>query len=130
MRSKHHKYRLHPMKFTPTKSLVRARSLRRNQTEAEKKLWGYLRNSSLNGYKFTRQTPAGPYITDFLCFDKKLIVEVDGVTHGDPHEVTYDAQRTEYLQRMGYRIFRCFNADVFKNITGVLDGILIQLEKP
>jgi very-short-patch-repair endonuclease len=130
LRSKHHKLRLQTMKFTPTKSLGRARSLRRNQTEAEKKLWGYLRNSSLNGHKFTRQTPAGPYIADFLCFDKKLIVEVDGVTHGDPHEVEYDAKRTKYLEQMGYRVFRCYNADVFENITSVLDGILIQLEQP
>lgn len=118
------------MKFTPSKTLGRARSLRRNQTEAEKKLWGYLRSSSLGNHKFTRQKPVGLYIADFLCFDKKLIVEVDGATHGDPHEVAYDAKRTEYLERIGYRVFRCYNADVFKNITGVLDGILIQLEKP
>ena len=130
MRSKHHKLRISKMKFTPTKSLSRARSLRRSQTEAEKKLWGYLRNSSLNNYKFTRQTPIGPYIADFLCFDKKLIVEVDGATHVDPHEVAYDAKRTEYLKLMGYCVFRCYNADVFQNITGVLDGILIQLKKP
>jgi very-short-patch-repair endonuclease len=117
------------MKFTPSKTLTRSRSLRRSQTEAEKKLWGYLRNSSLNNYKFTRQTPVAPYIADFLCFDKKLIVEVDGATHVDPHEVVYDAKRTEYLERMGYRVFRCYNTDVFENITGVLDGILIQLDK-
>ncbi len=130
LRSKQRKLRLQPMKFTPSKTLGRARFLRRNQTEAEKKLWGYLRNSSLNNYKFTRQTPVGQYIADFLCFDKKLIVEVDGATHGDPHEIVYDAKRTEYLERVGFRVFRCYNADVFENITGVLDGILIQLEKP
>jgi very-short-patch-repair endonuclease len=130
LRSKHHKLGIPKMKFTPSKSLSRARLLRRNQTEAEKKLWGYLRNSSLNSCKFVRQAPVGPYIADFLCFDKKLIVEVDGATHGDPHEVAYDAKRTEYLELMGYRVFRCYNADVFENVTGVLDGILIQLEKP
>ena len=118
------------MKFTPSKTLKRARSLRRNQTEAERKLWGYLRNSSLNSHKFARQTPIGPYIADFLCFDKKLIIEVDGATHGDPHEIIYDAKRTEYLEHCGYRVFRCYNADVFENLTGVLDGILIRLEKP
>ena len=130
LRSKHHKYRLQTMKFTPSKTLKRARSLRRNQTEAEKKLWGYLRNSSLNSHKFVRQTPIGPYIADFLSFDKKLIIEVDGATHGDPHEIIYDAKRTEYLEHCGYRLFRCYNADVFENLTSVLDGILIQLEKP
>ena len=117
------------MKFTPSKSLGRARSLRRNQTEAEKKLWGYLRDSSLNGFKFTRQTPVGPYIADFLCFNRKLIVEVDGATHGELHEVAYDAKRTEFLESCGYRVFRCYNADVFENIDGVIDGILLQLEK-
>ena len=117
------------MKFTPSKTLGRARSLRRNQTEAEKKLWRYLRNSSLNGFKFTRQNPVGPYIADFLCFNKKLIVEVDGATHGEPHEIEYDAKRTAFLESCGYRVFRCYNADVFENIDGVLDGILLQLEK-
>ena len=128
MRSKHHKLKLKPMKFTPIKSLTRARSLRKNQTEAEKKLWGYLRSSSLQGHKFTRQTPIGPYIVDFLCFAKKLVVEVDGATHGDPHEVEHDEKRTAFLEDCGYRVFRCFNDDVYKNITGVLDRILIQLD--
>ena len=118
------------MKFTPSKSLARARSLRQTQTEAEKKLWGYLRNNSLQGHKFTRQTPIGPYIVDFLCFAKKLVVEVDGATHGDTHEVEYDQKRTAFLEACGYRVFRCYNDDVYKNVTGVLDGILIQLEKP
>jgi very-short-patch-repair endonuclease len=118
------------MKFTPTKTLNRARSLRRTQTEAERKLWGYLRNGRLNGHKFTRQTPIAPYIADFLCFDKKLIIEIDGATHGDQHEVEYDAKRTVFLEARGYRVFRCDNADVFENLNGLLDGILLQLVKP
>ena len=130
MRSKHHKLRLSPMKFTPTKSLTRARSLRKNQTEAEKKLWGYLRNNSLQGHKFTRQAPIGLYIVDFHCFAKKLVVEVDGATHGDALEIEYDKKRTAFLEARSYKVFRCYNDDVYKNIVGVLDGILIQLEKP
>ena len=62
-------------------------------------------------------------------FDKKLIVEVDGATHGEPHEIEYDAKRTAFLEGCGYRVLRCYNADVFENIVGVLDGILLQLEE-
>ena len=96
MRRKSYKLRLLNITFTPSKTLGRARSLRRNQTEAEKKLWGYLRNSSLNGFKFTRQTLVGI---------------------------------AEFLESCGYCVFRCYNADVFENIDGVLDGILLQLEE-
>ena len=116
------------MKFTSTKTLGRARSLRSTQTDAEKKLWGYLRNRGLNGHKFTRQTPVGRFIADFLCFEKKLIVEVDGSTHGEVREIRYDAERTAYLGAVGYRVFRFYNADVFENLSGVLEGILLRLE--
>ena len=116
------------MKFTPSKTLARARSLRGNQTSAEQRLWGYLRGHRLGGHKFTRQTPVGPYITDFLCFEKKLIIEVDGATHGDAHELAYDAKRTAFLEARGYSVFRCNNADVYENLVGVLDGILARLE--
>ena len=114
--------------ITPSKTLARARALRRNQTPAEEKLWGYLRGNRLGGFKFRRQTPVGPYITDFLCFEKKLIIEVDGATHGDAHEIAYDAKRTAYLEASGYRVFRCNNMDVYENLIAVLDGILLQLQ--
>ena len=116
------------MKFTPSKTLSRARDLRRNQTPAEIKLWGYLRGHRLGGFKFRRQTPVGPYIADFLCFEKKLIVEVDGATHGDAREVVYDGKRTVYLEASGYRVFRCNNMDVYENLIAVLDGILRELQ--
>jgi len=103
--------------------------MRHEQTEAEKRLWGYLRAKRLQGWKFNRQVPIPPYIVDFLCDEAKLIVEVDGTTHGDAHEVKYDDQRTEHLEKFGYRVFRCYNADVFENLNGVLDGILIALEQ-
>ena len=115
------------MKFTPSKTLTRARALRRNQTAAELKLWTGLRGHRLGGYKFTRQTPVGPYIADFLCFEKKLIVEVDGAIHGDAHEIEYDAKRTAFLELRGFRVFRCSNDDVYKNLLGVLDGTLMRL---
>jgi very-short-patch-repair endonuclease len=116
------------MKFTPSKTLRRARSLRHNQTEAEKLLWWRLRNRNLNGYKFVRQEPVGPFIADFLCHEKKLIVEVDGATNGDAHEVAYDEKRTLYLEARGYRVLRVQNHDVFTSLDDVLDGIVISLE--
>ena len=116
------------MKFKSSKTLSRARALRRNQTEAEKRLWGYLRNKTLQGHKFNRQVPIGQYIVDFLCHDSKLVLEIDGATHGDAHEIEYDEKRTGFLNAQGYLVIRCSNADVFENLNGVLDTILIALK--
>ena len=116
-----------PMPFTPHKQIRRARALRREQTAAEKQLWGYLRNRRLSGFKFIRQEPVGPYIADFLCRETMLIVEVDGVTHGEDHEIAYDARRTAYLEAQGYRVHRVPNIEVHNNLDGVLNGILLEL---
>jgi very-short-patch-repair endonuclease len=116
------------MKFTPSKSLKFARALRQNETSAEARLWGYLRDRRLQGHKFVRQKPIGKFIADFVCFECKLIVEVDGATHGDAYEVAYDLRREAYLRGEGYEIYRCGNEDVYMNLEGVLDGILMQLE--
>jgi len=75
----------------------RARSLRRNQTTVELKLWRFLRNRQLGGYKFRRQAPRGRYIVDFLCDDAKLIVELDGVQH--VLQADYDARRRQFWKR-------------------------------
>jgi very-short-patch-repair endonuclease len=107
----------------------RARNLRRAQTSAEIKLWGGLRKRSLNGYRFVRQVQIGNYIVDFLCREKSLIIEVDGATHGDAHEVAYDTKRTAFLEARGFEVFRVWNADVYENLNGVLDGLLMVLEK-
>jgi very-short-patch-repair endonuclease len=117
------------MKFVPSKTLKRARALRHNQTEAEKLLWWRLRNRNLNGFKFVRQEPVGPFIADFLCHDKKLIVEVDGVTHGEAHEVAYDAKRTAFLEARGYYVLRVQNHNVFTALEDVLDGIVRVIEE-
>ena len=116
------------MIYTRSKTLKRARSLRRNQTEAETRLWGYLRNKSLQGFKFNRQVPIGPFIVDFMCHQAMLVVEVDGATHGEDDETKYDERRTAFLNEQGYRVMRCYNADVFENLSGVLDTILIALQ--
>ena len=116
------------MSFTPRKTLRRARGLRREQTEAEKRLWGYLRDRRLSGFKFVRQEPIGPFIADFVCRDFKLIVEVDGATHSEDRDIAYDARRTAYLKHHGYRVLRVQNADVFTILPDVLDMILLALD--
>ena len=116
------------MTYTPRKSTRRARSLRRDQTDAEKRLWGYLRDRRLNGHKFVRQEPVGFYFVDFLCREKMLIVEVDGATHSEDHEIAYDARRSAFLRSQGYRVLRVQNADVYAILTDVLDMILMGLE--
>ncbi|MGL4592980.1 MAG: endonuclease domain-containing protein [Aestuariivirga sp.] len=117
------------MSVTPRRTTRRARSLRRAPSEAEKRLWGSLRDRRLNDFKFVRQVPLGPYFADFLCRDRKLIVEVDGVTHGECHQVAHDAHRTRYLGGLGYRVLRVWNIEVFTNLDGVLTTILMALEE-
>ncbi len=111
------------------KALARARNLRRDETEAERRLWGYLRDRRLGDFKFRRQVPIPPYIADFVCLSHFLVVEVDGATHGDAHEVAYDQRRTEFLQTKGFAVHRVNNVDVLTNMTNVLDGILIVLKE-
>jgi very-short-patch-repair endonuclease len=129
LRSKPEPRKLPSMSYTPRKSLGRARSLRREQTEAEKSLWGCLRGRRLNGHKFVRQEPICPFIADFLCRKRKLIVEVDGATHSESEEIAYDERRSKYLQALGYEILRVQNADIFTIRDDVLDMILMALEK-
>ena len=113
--------------YQTEKASIRARTLRKSETTAEKRLWEELRGSRLNGFKFVRQLPIGPYFTDFACRSVRLIVEVDGATHGDAHEVAYDAKRTEYLNEQGWEVYRVWNDDVFKERNAVCDGILLAL---
>ncbi|WP_172458254.1 endonuclease domain-containing protein [Legionella quinlivanii] len=103
-----------------------ARSLRRNMTDAENRMWYYLRNRRLCGYKFVRQYVIGNYIVDFICRDKNLIIEVDGGQH--MKALSYDEQRSLFLESCGYRIFRVWNHEVFNNIQGVRERILNLIE--
>ena len=102
--------------------LHRARSLRRQDTSAEADLWNALRSCRLDGMKWKRQVPLGPYILDFLCRDARLVVEVDGGQHAD--QIAYDARRTAYLEHCGLRVLRFWNADVLTNRDGVCLSIL------
>jgi very-short-patch-repair endonuclease len=112
------------MKPTPL-TYARAKSMRREPTEAERKLWGYLRNRSLGGFKFYRQVPVGPYIVDFISHKFGVVIEVDGATHGNEDEIAHDERRSTFLKEQGLNIYRVNNIDVFENIIGVCDGILI-----
>lgn len=105
----------------------RARQLRREATNAERVLWRYLRNGKLDGHTFRRQHPLGPYIVDFVCLEQMLIVEVDGATHGEPDERARDEARTAWLKERGYRVVRCHNDDVYRNMEGVVLTILDAL---
>ena len=116
------------MPFTPRKSIRRARRLRREQTEAEKRLWEFLRDRRLGGFKFVRQEPVGPFIADILCRERLLIIEIDGVTHGEDRELERDARRTAYLEAKGFQVMRVWNIEVFNNLDEVLNSTLLALE--
>ena len=80
-----------------------AKALRKRMTEAESRLCSHLGNRELGGWKFRRQYPVGPYIVDFICVGKNLVIEVDGGKQAENEEL--DIQRSEYLNNMGYRVF-------------------------
>jgi very-short-patch-repair endonuclease len=97
-----------------------ARQLRKNSTRAERKLWRYLRSRSLAGFKFVRQEPIGPYVADFVCRERRLVIEVDGGQHADSRR---DASREQWLNAHRYRVLRFWNNEVLGNIEGVWDTI-------
>jgi len=109
-------------------TIGKARALRRNMTHAETVLWQKLRRKQLSGHRFRRQMPLGPYIADFACVEKKLIVELDGETHSSPAEQAHDLRRTQYMSEQGWRVYRVWNIDVYNNLDGVLEGIFHNLE--
>ena len=104
---------------------VRARALRRDQTDAERKLWAMLSNRQVDGFKFRRQVAIDRYFADFACVDAKLVVELDGGQHADQAE--YDAERTRVLEACGWRVVRFWNHDVLLESEGVADTILAAL---
>ncbi|OYY88386.1 MAG: hypothetical protein B7Y45_14650 [Sphingomonas sp. 28-66-16] len=104
---------------------ARARQMRNNPTEPEKRLWRNLSNGQLGGWKFRRQQVIGWFIADFVCPSAKLIVEVDG----DTHDADADAARDAVLMRRGYRVLRFTNEDVTRNVEGVKVAILQALER-
>jgi very-short-patch-repair endonuclease len=111
---------------TDDRTLQRARSMRQQTSPIEDKLWSRLRNKQLNGTKFARQVVIGAYIADFVARLHKLVIELDGDSHGNRAE--YDAMRTQFLVRQGYRVIRCSNSEVVVNMEGVLEAIALELD--
>jgi len=109
--------------------LERAKAMRKELTEPERRLWHALRAKRLGGANFRRQVVIGSAIADFACRKPKmLVVEVDGDTHAG--RKTYDKFRSEGLKRRGYRVMRFTNEDVMRNLDGVLVTIQQELETP
>ncbi|WP_425168993.1 endonuclease domain-containing protein [Legionella sp.] len=102
----------------------RARDLRKNSTDAERYLWYYLRANRL-GFKFKRQVPIGEYIVDFVCLEKRLIIELDGSQHMDNQ--MYDMKRSDWLMAYGFKMLRFWNHHVFQQTTSVLEVIMTAL---
>ena len=99
----------------------RARTLRKSATDAENKLWDFLRNKKFHDFKFRRQHGIKNYIVDFVCLEKKLIIELDGSQH--LYNKNYDDNRTQALEELGYKIIRFWNDEVFKETVAVLEKI-------
>jgi very-short-patch-repair endonuclease len=99
----------------------RAKELRREPTPAERKLWAYLRYDRLGGLRFRRQQPVGPFIVDFCCATRQLVIEIDGDSHAE--QVEYDESRTAYLEEHGYTVIRFTNEDVQRRLDDVVAEI-------
>lgn len=107
-----------------------ARKLRREQTDVERKLWHALRGRRFHAFKFRRQQPIGPYIADFVCFEAKLIIELDGSQHGTLDGRSADHVRVACLARDGFRVRRFWNHELIENFDGVLEAIWLELGSP
>jgi very-short-patch-repair endonuclease len=101
----------------------RAREMRGSMTAAERMLWSHLRNDQLDGHRFRRQQPVGPYVADFMCPRLSLIVEVEGDSHATAEQMEWDRVRTEYLNEHGVQVIRFANAHVLNHIGDVLDQL-------
>ena len=104
-----------------------AKRMRHQPTNAETLIWTALRGARLQGFKFKRQQPIGPYIVDFVCFEHTLIIEIDGGQHGD--ETSKDHERSNWLQSQGFRILRFWNNEVIERKDDVLESIIRALRE-
>ncbi|WP_352556970.1 endonuclease domain-containing protein [Mesorhizobium caraganae] len=114
-----------PHQPVPPAKLRFARSLRRDMTEAEGRLWQELRDRRLDGIKFRRQMPVGKYVVDFACVEAGLVVEIDGSQHA---ESASDIIRGAELKARGFRVLRFWNDDVLKDLNGVCDTIIAYVQ--
>jgi len=106
----------------------RAEQLRQNMTDAERALWRHLRSRQLSGHKFRRQQPLGPYIVDFVCLEKRLVIELDGGQHAITDQACYESDRTVWLEQSGYQVLRFWNHDVLQSIEAIKQAIFSALK--
>jgi len=107
-----------------------AKTLRKNMTEAELKLWSKLRKKQILNLQFYRQKPLGKYVIDFYCHAKRLVIEIDGGQHYEVFGAAKDRERDAYLEKiLGLKVLRFTNLDILKNIEGVVDKIIEETEK-
>jgi very-short-patch-repair endonuclease len=106
-----------------------ARKLRREMTDTERILWSTLRSRRLGGFRFRRQHPIGPYVVDFVCLEKRFIVEIDGAHHGEAAQMAHNRRRTRWLEVAGYVVFRAANTEVFENRDGVAETNFREIER-
>ena len=118
------------MKDATAKSHARAKTYRRDLTAAGNVLWQELRRKQVGRFHSRRQVPIGPYFADFACVKEKLVVEVDGVGHAEPHEIFRDAKRTAFLEGIGWRVIRFMNVEVFDETAAVIESIWHHLKSP
>ena len=116
------------MKTYTRKLIPRAREMRANMTEPEKRMW-YQCLKQLP-HRFRRQRPFGPYIVDFYCASHKLVIEIDGESHASDEAQDYDADRTVYLQSLGLQVVRFNNREVMDNLEGVYARLVEVLGPP
>jgi len=107
----------------PSPETDRARYLRNNMAATERRVWARLRNRQIDGYKFRRQVPVGPYFVDFLCVSARLAVEVDG----EGHDEERDERKTAGLEAFGYRVLRIPVQEIDESIDDVIHGIYLKL---
>jgi very-short-patch-repair endonuclease len=101
-----------------------AKNLRKKSTDAERLLWKHLRAKQVEGFKFRRQQPIGNYIVDFVCLEKKVVIEIDGGQHASEKE--RDRERDNHFEKQGFKVLRFWNTEVLRNINGVLEVIRIN----
>ena len=106
-------------------NIEKARNLRKKSTPQEIIFWSRIKNRSLLNLKFRRQYPIGKYIVDFLCIEKKIIIELDGWQHKKENYERYDTERTMFLEKLGFRVIRFWNNEINDN----LEGVMIKIEE-
>jgi very-short-patch-repair endonuclease len=115
-----------PMVSTPIRR-VAAKKLRANTTPHERILWRALKELPVDGTHFRRQAPIGPYVVDFLCPAKHLIIELDGGHHNDDENTRRDRERQLWLEHEGYRVVRFWNSEITDDLRAVLERIYVEL---